>query len=150
MFRPIIHDDVVYIGADGSVRAYALADGRLLDSFDTHGARVTCPLLLQEERLYFGDNKGSLRSLSTITPTRQTLLPRWETSRVGEYDARAALSNERVAFLSNDGEVALLDAASGQLLQEFRHGKGDGGGGIVASNNSLVVAHGREVACYAP
>lgn len=151
MFRPRVHRDVVYVGGRGHLRAYGLADGRLIAAMPIDGNAEVYGLALADERFYFGDAVGRLRCVPVLSRADggPGFATAWAAQVEGAIEAEPCVVDGCVTFLSKSGLVIALDAATGQERRVFNHGKGKDVGGVAAKRDRLYVSHGRDLVCYA-
>ncbi len=146
LFRPVIADEVIYIGARHSARAYDLASGDLRGEFALTGdATVNADLLLNSGRLYFGDDRGVLRALNVLDPARPALM--WEYQADSEVVAQPLIFDDEVFFVSRIGTLYGLNPDTGRERTRIALKTDEDAGGMAASGSRLYVAHGRAVAC---
>ena len=115
VFPPAVSAGVAYVGGrGGSLRALALADGKVLWRHD-YGGWLYTPAVIGEH-LIVGGQERVLRALET----RSGKL-RWQKQLTQELVYRpVAVAGERVVVTLFDGTILMIDASDGHTLWQIR------------------------------
>jgi outer membrane protein assembly factor BamB len=115
VFPPAAAAGIAYVGGrDGSLRALALADGKVLWRHD-YGGWLYTPAIVGE-RLIVGGRERVLRSFDT----RSGKL-RWQKQLTQELVYRpVAVAGERVVVTLFDGTILMVDASDGHTLWQMQ------------------------------
>jgi outer membrane protein assembly factor BamB len=154
LFKPCIVGTTVFIGARGSLRAYDLETGKLLDRLEmAPEVTLNSEILIHANQIYLSDDNGNLMAIAfheskSLFGKKLRLTSSWAFKCDSEASARPVAEQHSVFFLSKQGIIHVLDAASGEEEFKLSVGTGDDVGGLALSNRQLVAAHGRELRIY--
>lgn len=163
LFNPMVLGDRVFVGSSRTVRAYSLDAGRRLAELPLEDENSTLSLApcSTAEMLYvwnkdhFGQGLDSVAAVEPVVSRRLfggaalTLHARWKIGeRRGLCAAPMALPGERLAYLTHDGVVCVIDPATGASAAEMPlKSKPNTTGDLRLAGSRLIAVHGRDVFC---
>jgi len=163
LFNPIVLRDRVFVCSNTAVRAYSLDAGKLLAELPLETEKWTLELApcSTAEMLYvrrvdsFGEGMDSITAVEPATSKRLfggealTLRERWKVGeRRGICAAPMALPDGRLAYLTHDGVIRVIDRTTGVSVAEIPlKSKPNKTGGLRLANSRLIAVHGRDVFC---
>lgn len=165
LFNPIVLRDRVFICSSRTVRAYSLDAGKLLaelpletENESLHLAPCSTAGMLCVWRDSYGRGMDAVTAVEPATSRglfggeTLTLRERWKVDEPrGLCGAPMALSGERLAYLTHDGAVCVIDRATGAGVAELPlKSKPNRTGGLRLAGSRLIAVHGRDVFCLSP
>lgn len=151
LFGPAIVGEHVVIGARGSVRAYAMANGKLAASLALPGETAAQSVHATSAGLVVIDDTNRLRLLSLrkkrgLFGSSVDLAEIWVTQVSAETAGRPIEFDAGIAILTTDGAVHMMEAASGRIAHTLQGKRGfEGTGGLAHASRYLAVASGRSL-----
>lgn len=141
---PAVADGIVYVGSgNGTMYAFAAADGALLWTHATGGAVRTTPAVANGV-VYVGSGDDHLYALDTSTGSVL-----WsQTLQLNGSDSSPAVANGVVYVGSEDGNLYALDSLTGSVLWVTRTRHGQVETSPAVANGVVYVGFDHKVAAY--
>ena len=163
LFNPVVIGERVYICSPRTLYIHRAADGRRLGEAELRGESGTVTAAAGTDRVVLwgndSDETGDWVAAYTIERVRRLfggegarVTRLWRVHEAaGLCDAPLTLTADRLGYLTRDGVVRIIAAATGERLAELKLGtKTSEFGGMATGDDSLIVAHGREVFAFPP
>lgn len=162
LFNPMVFRDTVFICSNTALRAYSLNAGKLLaalplepENESLHLAPCSTAELLCVWRDSHGRGTDAVTAAEPAISRRLfggetlTLRERWRIEEPrGLCGGPMALSGERLAYLTHDGVICVIDRATGAGIAELPlKSKPNQSGGLRLAGARLIAVHGRDVFC---
>lgn len=156
LFASMIIDDLVVVGARGSLRAFELKTGKLVAQFaiqqDAANDKGLLPL---SDGFVFSDDRGTVRRASlankrSLFRSSMQFNECWSNSLPAKLLGRPAGFDSTVAVLDESGSIHLLSSEDGRTLSSFdmKTGSSESNGGVAEAGQFLAAAHGKVLALY--
>lgn len=162
LFNPLVFRDTVFICSSTALRAYSLGTGKLAaelpletENESLHLAPCSTADMLCVWRDTYGRGIDAVTAVEPATSRRLfggetlTLRERWKIEEPrGLCGGPMALSGERLAYLTHDGVICVIDRATGAGVAELPlRSKPNQTGGLRLAGSRLIAVHGRDVFC---
>ncbi|MEL4377559.1 PQQ-binding-like beta-propeller repeat protein [Brucella cytisi] len=156
LLASMIIDDLVIVGARGSLRAFEMKAGKLVAQFPIQqDAAINNGLSSVSDGFVFFDDSGTIQCVS-LTKKRSLLRSalrfdeRWSNSLPVKLLGRPATFDSTIIVLDERGHFHHLSAENGRRLYSFEMGTGDtqANGGVAEVGSLLAASHGRMLALY--
>ena len=136
---PAIYQDVVFVASyDGKVQAFALHDGRLLESEPVANEFVGGPVF-SEGRLFVGSSDGIMHAYDVEVNGQTVILEKaWEFLVDASIWSTAAVEGNILVFSSLDHYVYALDTERGKELWKFQTGAAVAANPVLHKGNVYV------------
>jgi outer membrane protein assembly factor BamB len=136
---PAIYENIVFVASyDGKLQAFALHDGRLLESEPVANEFVGGPVFSQG-RLFVGSSDGIMHAYDVDVNGQTVILEKaWEFSVEASIWSTAAVEDNLLVFGSLDHNVYALDAKSGKELWKFQTGAAVAANPVLHKGNVYV------------
>ncbi|MCK9549227.1 PQQ-binding-like beta-propeller repeat protein [Aquamicrobium sp.] len=154
LFRPVVHDDLVIIGARGSVLAYALATGKVVARLELPEGSAATTLVATGGGALAIDDEAMLRLLAvkrerSLFRSTVRLEQIWQVALEEEGVGHPLELGGRIMVLTKGGAILVFSRDDGRQLGSHRPKKGmSGAGGLTRSGPVLVQASGRTVRLF--
>lgn len=154
LFRPVIHDDLVIIGARGSVLAYALATGKVVARLELPEGSAATNLVAASGGALAIDDEATLRLLAvkrerSLFRSTVRLEQIWQVALEEEPVGQPLELGESIIALTKGGAILVFSRDDGRQLGSHAAKKDISGvGGLTRSGPMLAQASGRTVQLF--